>query len=64
MLDLITNFLNYMSLFVLEMYGDRPVWGIFISLLGLKGRNVKCFYCDGACKPKITFLSLAYETAF
>ena len=53
-----------MSLFVLEMYGDRPVWGIFMSLLGLRGRNVKCFYCDGAGKPKITFLSLAYETAF
>lgn len=58
MLDLITNCLNYMSLFLLEMYGDRPVWGIFMSLLGLKGRNVKCFYCDGAVKPKITFLSL------
>ena len=64
MLDLITNCLNYMPLFLLEMYGDRPVWGIFLSLLGLKGRNVKCFYCDGAGKPKITFLSLAYETAF
>lgn len=64
MLDLITNCLNYMPLFLLEMCGDRPVWGIFMSLLGLKGRNVKCFYCDGAGKPKITFLSLAYETAF
>ena len=62
MLDLITNCLNYMPLFVLEMYGDRPVWGIFMSLLGLRERNVKCFYCAG--KPKITFLSLAYETAF
>lgn len=40
MLDLITNCLNYMSLFLLEMYGDRPVWGIFMSLLGLRGRNV------------------------
>ena len=29
-----------------------------MSLLGLRGRNVKCFYCDGAGKPNITFRSI------
>ena len=56
MLDLITHCLNYMSLFFLEMYGDLS--GEFLCRYCLKGRNVECFFCDGAGKPKITFRSI------
>ena len=30
----------------------------------LKGRNVKCFYCDGAGKTKITFRSIIMKLHF
>ena len=54
------------QLHVIILFGNvwRPVWGIFMSLLGLKGRNVKCFYCDGAGKPKITFRSIIMKLHF